>query len=198
MHCEDPGCLRACPADGAIVQYTNGIVDFNQDKCIGCQYCVSGCPFDIPKFNPTTKKVYKCTLCSDRVGQGLEPACIKACPTGCLHFGTKDEMKTLAETRAAQLRNDSLFPMPNAGVYDPQSIGGTHVLYVLHDITKPELYGGLPANPQIALSFTIWKYAAKPIGLVIALLSLLGVFFHYIFTGPKLPQPEPPAREEEL
>ncbi|HEV8487748.1 MAG TPA: formate dehydrogenase subunit beta [Blastocatellia bacterium] len=198
MHCEDPGCLRACPADGAIVQYTNGIVDFNQDKCIGCQYCVSGCPFDIPKFNPTTKKVYKCTLCSDRVGQGLEPACIKACPTGCLHFGTKDDMKALAETRAAQLRNDSLFPLPNAGVYDPQSIGGTHVLYVLHDITKPELYGGLPANPQIAFSYTLWKYVAKPIGLVVALLALLGVFFHYIFNGPKLPQPEPRAREEEL
>src|SRR5437867_8893047 len=188
MHCADPGCLRACPSDGAIVQYANGIVDFNQENCIGCQYCVSGCPFDIPKFNATTKKVYKCTLCSDRVGQGLEPACIKACPTGCLHFGTKDEMKELAETRAAQLRNDSLFPMPNAGVYDPQSIGGTHVMYVLHDITRPELYGGLPASPQIPVSYTFWKYVAKPIGLLIALLSLLGVFFHYIFTGPKLPQ----------
>ena len=89
MHCEDPGCLRACPADGAIVQYSNGIVDFQQDNCIGCQYCVAGCPFDIPKFNPGTKKVYKCTLCSDRVGQGLEPACIKSCPTGCLKFGTQ-------------------------------------------------------------------------------------------------------------
>jgi formate dehydrogenase iron-sulfur subunit len=198
MHCADPGCLRACPADGAIVQYTNGIVDFNQENCIGCQFCVSGCPFNIPKFNDSTKKVYKCTLCSDRVGAGLEPACIKACPTGCLHFGTKDEMKTLAETRAAQLRNDSMFPWPNAGVYDPQSIGGTHVMYVLHDITNPELYGGLPADPQIPLSYTVWKYLAKPIGLAIALLSLLAVFFHYIFTGPKLPQPEAPAREEEL
>jgi formate dehydrogenase beta subunit len=198
MHCADPGCLRACPADGAIVQYTNGIVDFNQENCIGCQFCVSGCPFNIPKFNDSTKKVYKCTLCSDRVGSGLEPACIKACPTGCLHFGTKDEMKALAETRAAQLRNDSMFPWPNAGVYDPQSIGGTHVMYVLHDITNPELYGGLPADPQIPLSYTVWKYLAKPIGLAIALLSLLAVFFHYIFTGPKLPQPEAPAREEEL
>ena len=82
MHCADPGCLRACPADGAIVQYTNGIVDFQQENCIGCEFCVSGCPYDIPKFNPATKKVYKCTLCSDRVGGGLEPACIKACPTG--------------------------------------------------------------------------------------------------------------------
>ena len=69
MHCADPGCLRACPADGAIVQYTNGIVDFQQENCIGCEFCVSGCPFNIPKFNPATKKVYKCTLCSDRVGR---------------------------------------------------------------------------------------------------------------------------------
>jgi formate dehydrogenase beta subunit len=197
MHCADPGCLRACPADGAIVQYANGIVDFQQENCIGCQYCISGCPFNIPRFNTTTKKVYKCTLCSDRVGAGLEPACIKACPTGCLHFGTKDEMKALAETRATQLRNDPLFPMPNAGVYDPQSIGGTHVMYVLHDITQPELYGGLPANPQIPVSYTLWKYFAKPIGLFVALMGLLAIFYHYIFNGPKLPQPEPPAREEE-
>jgi formate dehydrogenase beta subunit len=197
LHCADPGCLRACPADGAIVQYANGIVDFQQEHCIGCQYCVSGCPFDIPRFNAATKKVYKCTLCSDRVGAGLEPACIKACPTGCLHFGSKADMKALAETRAAQLRGDPLFPMPNAGVYDPASIGGTHVLYVLHDITRPELYGGLPANPQIPVSYTFWKYLAKPIGLFIALMGLLAVFFHYIFTGPKLPQPEAPVREEE-
>ena len=197
MHCADPGCLRACPADGAIVQYTNGIVDFQQENCIGCQYCVSGCPFNIPRFNSETKKVYKCTLCSDRVGAGLEPACIKACPTGCLHFGTKQEMVQLASARVAQLQNDPLFPRPNAGIYDPQSIGGTHVIYVLHDITQPELYGGLPANPQIPVSYTFWKYLVKPIGLFIALMGLLAVFFHYIFTGPKLPQPEAPVREEE-
>ena len=56
MHCADPGCLRACPADGAIVQYTNGIVDFQQENCIGCQYCVTGCPFNIPKFNRRPRK----------------------------------------------------------------------------------------------------------------------------------------------
>jgi len=195
MHCEDPGCLRACPADGAIVQYTNGIVDFQQDNCIGCQYCVSGCPFNIPKFNPETKKVFKCTLCSDRVGQGLEPACIKSCPTGCLHFGTKDDMMALAQERVAQLKGDKDFPFPDAGIYDPQSIGGTHVMYVLHNINNPEQYGGLPANPQIALSFTYWKWIAKPIGLLMAVLGIIAVFFHYIFTGPKLPQPESPRKE---
>lgn len=194
MHCADPGCLRACPADGAIVQYTNGIVDFNQENCIGCQYCVSGCPFNIPKFNSSTKKVFKCTLCSDRVGVGLEPACIKACPTGCLHFGTKAEMTEIAEARATQLREQSGFA--DAGVYDPQSIGGTHVIYVLHDAKHPELYGGLPADPQIPFSYTYWKWLGKPIGLALTLLGLIAIFFHYIFTGPRRPQPE--SGEEEL
>ena len=126
----------------------------------------------------TTKKVYKCTLCSDRVGQGLEPACIKACPTGCLQFGTKDDMRALAETRAQQLREHSGFP--NAGVYDPPSIGGTHVIYVLHDTTKPELYGGLPANPQIPPSLHGLEAVAKPIGLLLALLAAPVAFFHYV------------------
>src|SRR6202049_4122216 len=54
MHCADPGCLRACPSDGAIVQYANGIVDFDQEHCIGCQYCVTGCPFHLPTFNSAT------------------------------------------------------------------------------------------------------------------------------------------------
>ena len=92
MHCEDPGCLAACPAPGAIVQYANGIVDVNPDRCIGCQYCRTGCPFDVPRFSATTGKMAKCTLCVDRVTGGLEPACVKACPTGCLHFGSKDEV----------------------------------------------------------------------------------------------------------
>jgi formate dehydrogenase beta subunit len=194
MHCEEPGCLKACPADGAIVQYTNGIVDFNQQNCIGCQYCVTGCPFDIPKFNPQTKKVYKCTLCSDRVGNGLEPACIKACPTGCLSFGTKTEMKEKAETRAQQLREQSGFH--DAGVYDPQSIGGTHVIYVLHDATRPELYGDLPREPRIPASFTLWKGFAKPIGLLLALMAAPAAFLHYVTAGPKEAQPPIAAAEE--
>ncbi len=194
MHCVDPGCLRACPADGAIVQYANGIVDFQQEYCIGCQLCVSGCPFDIPKFNTDTKKVYKCTLCSDRVGNGLEPACIKACPTGCLKFGTKQEMTEIAENRSKQLREQSGFP--NAGVWDPASIGGTHVIYVLHDATRPEIYGGLPANPRIPFVYKWWKYALKPLSLFSVMLGAVGVFFHYVAYGPKRPQPEPPARSE--
>ena len=198
MHCAEPGCLAACPADGAIVQYENGIVDFQQENCIGCGYCISGCPFDIPKFNQETKKVYKCTLCSDRVGEGLEPACIKSCPTGCLHFGTKEDMLELAHARVAQLRSPEGSNLPNAGLYDPQSIGGTHVIYVLHDATQPELYGGLPSNPQIPPSYTVWKWLAKPTGLLLAFLGIFAVFFHRITVGPKQPQPEAAPPVEPL
>src|SRR5579864_2096061 len=183
MHCADPGCLRACTADGAIVQYSNGIVDFNQDNCIGCQYCVTGCPFNIPKFNHETKKVHKCTLCSDRVAAGLEPACIKACPTGCLHFGSKDDMKELAQTRVEQLREHSSHT--NAGVYDPPGVGGTHVMYVLHDIEHPERYGGLPKDPQIPLLVRIWKGPLKWLGNLAMVGGVLGVAMHYLRYGPK-------------
>ncbi|HLY63752.1 MAG TPA: formate dehydrogenase subunit beta [Terriglobia bacterium] len=183
MHCADPGCLTACPADGAIVQYTNGIVDFQQDHCIGCGYCITGCPFDIPKFNSNTKKVYKCTLCSDRVSVGLEPACIKSCPTGCLHFGSKDDMKDLAEKRSRQLREH--YGFEKAGVYDPPGVGGTGVIYVLHDVTNPEAYGGLPSSPSIPWTVKLWKSPLKWLGNIAMLGGLLGVTLHYLRFGPK-------------
>jgi formate dehydrogenase iron-sulfur subunit len=188
MHCEEPGCLIACPADGAIVQYANGIVDFQQDQCIGCGYCITGCPFNIPKMSPKSQKVFKCTLCVDRVSEGLEPACIKACPTGCLHFGTKDEMKELGETRAQQLREHSGFA--HAGVYDPSGVGGTHVLYVLHDATNPEAYGGLPRNPQIPWTVYLWKKPLKWIGNLAMAGGLIGMFVHYLRFGPKTVEEE--------
>jgi formate dehydrogenase iron-sulfur subunit len=183
MHCEEPGCLEACPADGAIVQYANGIVDFNQENCIGCQYCVTGCPFNIPKFNAETKKVYKCTLCSDRVGAGLEPACIKSCPTGCLHFGSKEDMRIEADKRVAQLKANTSWK--NAGVYDPEGVGGTHVIYVLGDARDPEKYGGLPANPSVPIFVRLWKGPLKWLGGAGMLLGLAALFGHYVRYGPK-------------
>jgi len=63
MHCADPGCLKACPAPGAIIQYQNGIVDFHPENCVGCGYCVIGCPFNIPRLSPSDHKAYKCSLC---------------------------------------------------------------------------------------------------------------------------------------
>jgi len=193
MHCAEPGCLEACPADGAIVQYANGIVDFQQEHCIGCGYCISGCPFDVPKFSPQSRKVFKCTLCVDRVSEGLEPACIKACPTGCLHFGTKPEMQELAETRAKQLRDVSGFT--NAGVYDPLGVGGTHVIYVLHDVNNPEAYGGLPKDPRIPWTVKLWKYPLKWIGNLAMLGGLVGLGVHYLRFGPKTVKEDDDVKE---
>jgi formate dehydrogenase iron-sulfur subunit len=98
-------------------------------------------------------------------------------------------MVQIAHSRAYQLKQESGFA--NAGVYDPPSVGGTHVIYVLHDITNPEMYGGLPSNPVIPPSYTVWKWLAKPAGLLMAGLGILAVVFHRLTVGPKLPQPEP-------
>jgi len=181
MHCVEPGCLRACPAPGAIVQYTSGIVDFNSDACIGCGYCMTGCPFDVPKLNPITKKVSKCTLCSDRTAVGLEPACIKSCPTGCLSFGTREDLMHKAEARVAVLHDDG---KPNAGVYNPAGVGGTHVLYVLADATKPENYG-LPKDPTIPWMVSLWKGPVKWLGNLALVGGILGTLVHYLRYGPQ-------------
>ena len=116
MHCEDPGCLKACPAPGAIVQYANGIVDFISENCIGCGYCIKGCPFNIPRVSKIDHKSYKCTLCSDRVTVGKEPACVKACPTGAIMFGSKTDMTAWAGERVIDLKSRGF---ENAGLYDP-------------------------------------------------------------------------------
>ena len=181
MHCADPGCLKACPAPGAIVQYSNGIVDFKQEACIGCGNCITGCPFDIPRISKKDNKAYKCTLCSDRVSVGLEPACVKTCPTGAITFGNKDEMVQYAEKRVGELKergyNDS-------GLYNPAGVGGTHVMYVLRHADKPEAYSGLPADPAISPLVSLWKGAFKPVALLGMGLAMLGGFFHYVKVGP--------------
>jgi formate dehydrogenase iron-sulfur subunit len=180
MHCADPGCLKACPSPGAIVQYSNGIVDFHEENCIGCGYCVTGCPFNVPRISKKDSKAYKCTLCSDRVAVGLEPACIKTCPTGALVFGSKDDMKQHAEERIADLKERGY---QNAGLYDPSGVGGTHVMYVLQHGDRPELYG-LPKDPKISPMVSVWKGIGKPLALAALGLAALGSFFHYIAIGP--------------
>ncbi len=190
LHCEDPGCLAACPAPGAIVQYANGLVDFHEENCIGCGYCIAGCPFDIPRISKKDSKAYKCTLCSDRVTVGLEPACIKACPTGALVFGSKEDMTHHAEGRVADL-NERGFA--NAGLYDPAGVGGTHVMYVLQHADRPELYG-LPADPAISPLVSLWKGLAKPFALAALGLAALGSLLHYVRVGPN--EAEEPASDE--
>src|SRR6202166_176434 len=182
MHCEDPGCLKACPAPGAIVQYSNGIVDFVHENCIGCGYCVRGCPFNIPRISKVDNKAYKCTLCSDRVAVGQGPACAKACPTHAITFGTKEEMNKHAADRIKDLKSRGF---ANAGLYDPPGVSGTHVMYVLHHADKPEIYANLPNNPRISPIVELWKSAAtKYVGLAaMGLMAAIG-FVHHIVEGP--------------
>ncbi|MGO3130573.1 MAG: formate dehydrogenase subunit beta, partial [Alcaligenes sp.] len=194
MHCEDPGCLKACPSPGAIVQYTNGIVDFHEENCIGCGYCVTGCPFDVPRISEKDKKAYKCTLCSDRVAVGQEPACVKTCPTGAIVFGTKEDMQHHASERIEDLKSRGF---ENAGLYDPAGVGGTHVMYVLHHADKPELYSDLPKDPQISPMVSLWKGVAKPLGVAAMALTALIGFFHYIRTGPNETDEEDERRADE-
>ena len=193
MHCAEPGCLKACPSPGAIVQYANGIVDFNQENCIGCGYCVAGCPFNIPRISKKDNRAYKCTLCSDRVYHGLEPACVKSCPTSAIMFGTKDQMLDYGAHRVEKLRQRGF---DNAGIYDPAGVGGTHVVYVLHHADKPEIYSGLPKDPRISPMVEVWKGITKPVMSAVLGVSVLAGFFHYMTKGPKEePENDPDAEQ---
>ncbi|MBI1777054.1 MAG: formate dehydrogenase subunit beta [Proteobacteria bacterium] len=195
MHCADPGCLKACPAPGAIVQYSNGIVDFISENCIGCGYCVRGCPFNIPRISQKDQKAYKCTLCSDRVAVGQAPACAKACPTQAIYFGTKEDMIRHADTRIADLKERGY---ANAGLYDPKGVGGTHVMYVLQHADKPELYAGLPKDPRISPLVELWKGVTKPLALVGLGLTALAGFFHYVTKGPNEVEEEDEAKADRV
>jgi formate dehydrogenase iron-sulfur subunit len=192
MHCAEPGCLAACPSPGAIVKYANGIVDFNQDHCIGCGYCITGCPFDIPRISQKDHKAYKCTLCSDRVAVGLEPACVKTCPTGAIVFGSKEDMIEHADGRIADLKERGF---EQAGLYNPAGVGGTHVMYVLHHADQPSLYSNLPNDPTISPLVGLWKGVSKPLALLAMGATVLLGFFHYVRVGPNRVAEEPPAGE---
>jgi formate dehydrogenase iron-sulfur subunit len=195
MHCEDPGCLKACPAPGAIVQYSNGIVDFDHDKCIGCGYCIKGCPFNIPRISKVDNKAYKCTLCSDRVAVGQGPACAKACPTQAIVFGTKDEMKAHAEARIKDLKSRGY---KNAGLYDPPGVGGTHVMYVLHHADKPEIYANLAKDPKISPIVEVWKGVSKYVGMAtIGAFAAVG-FLHHLVSGANRVSPEDEENAQRL
>lgn len=186
LHCEEPGCLYACPAPGAIVQYENGIVDFNQERCIGCQMCVSGCPFDIPRFNPETRKVYKCNMCIDRVEAGLEPACAKTCPTNAIAWGTKEDMLALAERKLEGLRTRGF---ENAVLYDPPGVGGTHMMYIVPHGDQLEEYD-LPADATASPGALATLYGLKKLGASALGIGLLAAGLHYLAFGPETPGEE--------
>ena len=177
MHCTDAACVKVCPS-GALYYSDLGTVGIIKERCIGCKECVAACPFEIPRYDRATDKVYKCDLCLSRIRADLPPACVKACPTGALTFGDRDDMLKLAHARVKELGGD-------ANVYGDRFVGGTHVIYVLQE--KPEVYDALPLKPRVPLSVIAWKDLLKPLSLVAAGGVLASSFLHYIIHGPKTP-----------
>ena len=157
MHCAEPGCLVACPAPGAIVQYANGIVDFQQDQCIGCGYCMTGCPFNVPKFSrrhAARLQVHavrrsRAGACSRRASRPARPAACSSAPrTTCCE---------IAEHAGRSAQGERF---RQAAVYDPPGVGGTGVVTVLAFGDQPELYG-LPRDPVVPLAVRLWKGPLK-------------------------------------
>ncbi len=148
-HCENAGCLEACPT-GALFKTEFDTVVVQQDICNGCGYCVPACPFGVVDLNPYDGKAHKCTLCYDRMKGGLEPACAKACPTNSIQFGQVEELQQRARRRVDQLRslgvdNAYLYGVPDS----PGATGGIESLnafFLLLD--RPEVYN-LPSAPAL-------------------------------------------------
>lgn len=101
VHCEDAACIAACPMGAMTRSYETGAVYVDQDKCVGCWMCVTVCPFGGVGADPGTKKASKCDLCPDRSAQGLDPACVTACPTGAMVFATADEFANMRRKMVA-------------------------------------------------------------------------------------------------
>lgn len=174
MHCDDAGCMKICPAPGALFKTKEGAVAFNKDKCIGCKLCVSGCPFNIPRYDEKDK-ISKCHLCSDRIAEGLAPACAKTCPTGAIAYGDRDTMIGKAQSAGYQK------------LYGEADLGGLGILYAFKD--APRVYG-MDEHPAIPEAVVFWHKTLKPLaywglGGAVAV-SLL----HYIAFGPKKDEEE--------
>lgn len=141
-HCGEAGCLEVCPT-GALYRTETGAVNLSTDVCNGCQNCVSACPFGVISFDYDTGIVGKCTLCSDRTEEmGREPACVTACPTDSLVWGSRQDMIALAEQKQQRLQARG----GQAEIYGKDELGGLNVFFLLQD--EPEIYG-LPSNPTI-------------------------------------------------
>jgi formate dehydrogenase iron-sulfur subunit len=144
-HCTNAGCLDACPT-GALIRTEFDTVVLQADVCNGCGYCVPSCPFGVVARDPDDGRAAKCTLCYDRLQDGLEPACAKACPTDSIQFGPYDELVELAKRRVARLHERGVEGAYLYGAADPedeQLAGGLGAFFLL---TEPPERFGLPAQ----------------------------------------------------
>ncbi|MEU3457638.1 4Fe-4S dicluster domain-containing protein [Micromonospora sp. NPDC006766] len=156
-HCTHAACLDVCPT-GALFRTEFGTVVVQEDICNGCGYCISACPYGVIDQRKGDGRAWKCTLCYDRLGAGLTPACAQACPTESIQFGPLDELRDRAAQRVAALHERGV---PEARLYghDPNDgVGGDGAFFLLLD--EPEVYG-LPPDPVVTTRDLpkMWKRA---------------------------------------
>jgi formate dehydrogenase iron-sulfur subunit len=157
-HCTHAACLDVCPT-GALVRTEFDTVIVQQDVCNGCGYCVSACPYGVLGQREDDGRVFKCTMCYDRIGQGQEPACAKACPTKSIQFGELDDLRERAARRVADLHERGLHDARLYGADPDDGVGGNGAFFLLLD--EPEAYG-LPPDPVVTTRDLpeMWRHAA--------------------------------------
>ena len=156
-HCTHAGCLDVCPT-GALFRTEFGTVVVQQDICNGCGYCVSGCPYGVIDRSTLDGRAHKCTLCYDRLHDGHEPACAKACPTQSIQFGDLDVLRERADRRLEELQGQGVTEALLYGRDPDDGVGGTGSVFLLLD--EPEVYG-LPPDPVVPTrdAVSMWRTA---------------------------------------
>jgi formate dehydrogenase iron-sulfur subunit len=174
-HCTHAACLDVCPT-GALFRTEFGTVVVQEDVCNGCGYCVSACPFGVLDRREGDGRVWKCTLCYDRLKDDLEPACAKACPTDSIQFGELSDLRERAQARVEKLV-DAGAEKAQLYLHDSDDgVGGAGAFFLLLD--DPEVYG-LPPDPvdatrDIATSWKAVGAAAAGLGVALAAAVLGG------------------------
>ena len=157
-HCTSAACLEVCPT-GALFRTEFGTVVVQEDVCNGCGYCVPACPFGVIDQRSGDGRVWKCTMCYDRLRGGLEPACAKACPTRSIQFGELGALRERAGERLADLHRAGVSEARLYGADEDDGVGGMGAFFLLLD--EPEVYR-LPPDPVVTTTDlkAMWKAAA--------------------------------------
>ena len=142
-HCSDAACLDVCPT-GSLFRTEFDTVVVQEDICNGCGYCVSACPFGVLDRREEDGRVWKCTLCYDRLKDDKEPACAQACPTNSIQFGELDDLRARAQERVGRLTEAGAEKAQLYLADEDDGVGGAHAFFLLLD--DPEIYG-LPPDP---------------------------------------------------
>jgi len=171
-HCTTAACLDVCPT-GSLFRTEFDTVVVQQDICNGCGYCVSACPYGVIAQREDDGRVFKCTMCYDRIGVGQEPACAKACPTNSIQFGDLDELRFRAQERVDALQAQGLHDAKLYGDSPDDGVGGAGAFFLLLD--EPETYG-LPPDPVATTRHLpqMWRHAGLA---AVSLLAGVGAAF---------------------